>query len=115
MTLPRRLPAVLAIVVVAALFAVQPIAAQERAEGGLSTLWEEFPLEQSPGLEQSHPLARGTGIRERAERNTLLPDERPTAGPLVVALVLLAVALGLVGLAGGAREALRARPFLRGR
>jgi hypothetical protein len=85
-----------------ALAAVAPAGAQTQTND-LGELWEQFPLEAPPDDE------RPVGERERSG-SLAGPPPRPEepAGPLAESLLFLALALGVVGVAGALHQLVRA-------
>jgi hypothetical protein len=102
----RSLSLVLALLVLAMLASAPAGPAQSR-QGDLSDVWREYPLDPRP--EESRPV----GAHEE-RGSTAGPPPRPAepVGRFPLALLFLALALAVVGVAGGARQAvasLRAR------
>lgn len=105
-----RAPLVVFVLVFAvSLIAGHPAAAQEPRGGeGLTELWEEYPLEQTP------VVVPGGSAPQRPEARAGIPpvEEAPGSNTVAVAILVLAGALVLLGLAGGALRLVRARPSL---
>jgi hypothetical protein len=89
-----------AVCLLLALAAVTAASAGAQSQpGDLGELWQRYPLEAPP------PEQRPAGAPE--ERGSLAgppPQEPKPGGPLAQALLLLALGLAVVGVAGGARQ-----------
>jgi hypothetical protein len=101
---------VLALVVLATLVSAPTSLAQSR-QGDLSELWNEYPLD--PRVEGPRPI----GAREESGSTAgPPPSAAKPAGPLPLALLFLAFALAVVGIAGGAVQGIgRLRERRRGK
>jgi hypothetical protein len=97
--MPLRASSLLLVVLVAATLVSTPAAVAQSRHGDLSELWNEYPLE--PEEEGTRPV----GAREE-RGSTAGPPPLPArhAGPLPIALLILALVLGVVGLVGAARQ-----------
>lgn len=97
--MPRTLALGLALVLVAAatLLAASPALAQQPDED-LSELWREYPLD--PRQETPRPV--GAHERDALLSGPPATPDRPV-GPIVLALLYAALALGALGVAGAAR------------
>jgi hypothetical protein len=80
-----------------------PVAGAQSREGELDELWREYPLE-NPG---ESPRQLG-GREERGSTPGPPPKAAKRAGPIPLALLYLAFAFAVVGLAGGALRGLAA-------
>jgi hypothetical protein len=97
---PRAFGLLLGLLVVATLVSAPAGPAQGR-QGDLSELWSEYPLD--PGADGPRPV----GARE--ERGSTAgppPSAAKPAGPIPLAFLFLALALGVVGVTGGALQGL---------
>jgi hypothetical protein len=103
---PRGFSLLLALLVVATLVSAAAGPAQGR-QGDLPDLWSEYPLE--PGADEPR------SVEAREERGSTAgppPAAAKRAGPVPLAFLFLALALAVVGVAGGALQGvgrLRAR------
>lgn len=95
----RALCVLLAVLALAGSVATAPAGAQSQPPD-LGELWKRYPLEAPP------PEQRSVGARE--ENGSLAgppPKEAEPAGPIPQAVLFVALALAVVGVAGGARQA----------
>lgn len=90
--------ALVALAVLAALLAAPPAPGQQQKDD-LSQLWGEYPLDQSQdGLQRPQ-------IRERDGSISGPPPKGPSpGGPIALAILYLALALGVLGVAGAVRR-----------
>jgi hypothetical protein len=107
MTMPPRALFIVIGLLVLATLAFAPAGTAQSRQGDLSDLWKEYPLDPRPAE------TRSVGGREEPG-STAGPPPPPAkqAGPFPLALLFLALALAVVGVAGGARQGvvrLRAR------
>jgi hypothetical protein len=97
--MPTRLACCL--LAVLALVCAAPLGAQTQT-GDLRDLWEQYPLEAPP--DDQRPVG------DREENGSLAgapPQPGEPAGPFAYALLFLAFAMGIVGIAGGLRRGVR--------
>lgn len=86
-----------------AALASPPAAVAQSRQGELDELWREYPLENRV----DGPRQLG-GREERGSTAGPLPKVAESAGPIPLALLFLAFALTVVGLAGGALRGIAA-------
>ena len=100
--LVRGVLIVFAALALAALASPPAVVAQSR-QGELDELWREYPLENP--MESPRQLG---GREERGSTAGPPPKAAESAGPIPLALLFLALALTVVGLAGGALRGIAA-------
>ena len=98
----RGVLVLLAAFALAALASPPAVGAQSR-QGELDELWREYPLENPA----ENPRQLG-GREERGSTAGPPPKAADSAGPIPLALLFLAFALAVVGLAGGALRGIAA-------
>jgi hypothetical protein len=86
-----------------AALASPPAAVAQTRQGELHELWREYPLENR--VDGSRQLG---GREERGSTAGPPPKAAESAGPIPLALLFLAFALAVVGLAGGALRGIAA-------